>query len=119
MPPEPARQEYPKALLLVEFFDPEGIVPTGDPDEIDELVAQSIAGDAADLVMGHWRVKASVVERLSTFTLGELQLLHLGLAVIGDQARVDHALVGAWGELVGEIAAAVREKVRREGTATS
>src|SRR5438270_6412698 len=47
-----ARQEYPTALLLMEFIDPEGILPVGDRDELDDDVAHMVA-DAA--------VKATVV----------------------------------------------------------
>lgn len=41
--------------------------------------------------------------RLAALSLGELQLLHLGLAVIGEQKRVDHALEETWGDLLSEV----------------
>jgi hypothetical protein len=39
----------------------------------------------------------------SGLTLGELQLLHQGLCVIGEQNRVDERLIGTWRSLLERI----------------
>jgi hypothetical protein len=78
-------------------------------------VRGGIAEDACDLIEGHWRVTARVVDRLTSFSLGELQLFQLGLAVIGEQERVDHRLVEAWGELLTEVGRAGAAKAAVDG----
>jgi hypothetical protein len=48
------------------------------------------------------------------FSLGELQLLALGLWVLGEQERVDRGLVADWQGLVARIQLAVQRKLVEE-----
>lgn len=43
---------------------------------------------------------------LGPLTLGELSLIHQGLAVLGEEDRVDHKLVDAWRALLGRVGTA-------------
>jgi hypothetical protein len=114
-----ARQEYPTALLLMEFVDPEGILPVGDRDELDDDVAHMLAGDAAELIENHWRVKATVVRGFDRLEALARQILDevYPASVFGDADDPDSDASDPGVRLVRALRACSR--ARREGTAAS
>jgi len=58
--------------------------------------------------------RETMLTNADLMTLGELQLLQLGLWVIGEESRVDFKLMGTYDALLRKLRDAAQRKIERE-----